>query len=106
MINIKTRGIVPDEQVIFYDGFLYIISRISIFEKNELFSKEKYKIDVKCLTEFDAPISLKEIREKYPFVCKVLYDSWMDGAIYNYRNHNFDDDEMKWEQYGTTLGFV
>lgn len=107
MIDIKTREIVPDENVIFYGGFLYIISRIEIFEKGQYYTKTNYKLDVKCLCEeYDDPISLKDIREKYPFVCKVLYDSWTAGAIYNYCNHNFDNDEMKWEKYGTTLGFV
>ena len=106
MIDIKTGEITPDEEVIFYDGYLYIISRIEIYEKGEMYTRNKYKIDVKCLTEYDEPMSLKDIREHYPFVRKVLYESWMHGRIYNYDNHNSSDEEKKWEEYGTTLGFV
>ena len=51
-------------------------------------------------------MSLKDIREQYPFVRKVLFESWMWGKVYNYANHNFVEEDKKWEEYGTTMGIV
>ena len=42
MIDLKTNKITPDEEVIFYDGFLYIISATEVYEKGEMYSKIKY----------------------------------------------------------------
>lgn len=107
MIDLKTNKITPDEEVIFYDGFLYIISATEVYEKGEMYSKIKYNLDVICLCpEYDDPISLKDIRESHPFVHKVLYEDYMFGKIFNYNNHKTDDEEKKWEEYGVTMGFV
>ena len=68
MLNMwGSTGIKPDEEEIFYDGFLYIISRDE--------THENFTVDAKCLcAEYDEPLSLADISEKYPNVCKVIFE--------------------------------
>lgn len=90
-----------DDEVIFYDGFLYIISS---FRKGEI---QKYEIDVVCLCpEYDDPMSLVDIKEKYPNVHKVIYEDWRNGYVFNYGNHRDENKNRIWERVGTTYGFA
>ena len=83
-----------DEEPIFYDGNLLIIS-----ESGNLCTATKLSLE----PQYDNPLSLDDIAEQYPYVKKVLYDSWRSGMIFNYMNHK---DGEPWELVGTTIGFV
>lgn len=99
-----TKGYtINDEDVVFYDGFLYIISCINpAWVEEEEYHEPEYSIDVLCLSpEHDEPLSLKDIVEKYPNVEKLLYEDCLKGKIYNYGNHG-----DIWEKTGETLGYV
>lgn len=99
---IKHR-VIPDDDVIFHDGFLYIISQT---RKASLDDDPEYKLDVLCLCpEYDDPLSLKDIAEKYPKVTKVIWEDWMVGKVFNYKNHSGEGEEA-WEHTGETIGFV
>lgn len=106
MLDMIEHRHMPDEKVIFYDGFLYIISQTrEPCIENNFFIESEYNIDVICLNgEFDAPVSLSDIAEKYPKVNKVIYESPLNGSVYNYGNHG-KDGEM-WEKVGTTKGYA
>ena len=91
-----------DDDVIFYDGFLYIISTYLVNR-----CEAKYEIDVICLCpEYDDPISLTDIREKYPNVHKVIFEDWREGYVYNYGNHRDENKNRVWERTGRTYGFA
>lgn len=95
-------NIIPDDEEIFYDGILYVISRVRYVESGV--EKSKHYIDVKVLTApYDDPISLADIREKYPYVRKVIFDDALRGAVYNYKNHR---DGEGWEEVGITKGYA
>lgn len=97
MINNKT---IPDDEVIFYDGFVYIISR-SYLSMNP--TDNIHSIDAFCLCpEYDDPMSLKDIAEKYPNVIIVLHEDWRKGFVYRYGNYTKDE----WALTGTTTGFA
>lgn len=92
--------VIPDNEVIFYDGFLYIIS-ISGEDR------ENVECDRICLcAEYDEPITLSDIAERYPNVHKVIFDDALRGYVYNYKNHRIEDNNEAWEQVGTTLGYA
>ena len=92
LINHKT---IPDDKVWLYDGIVYIISRQKL--------TTKFSLDVIYLdAEYNEPLCLVEIAEKYPEVCKVIFESWRHGDIFTYKNH----DGETWELTGTTIGFV
>ena len=83
--------------VIFYDGFLYVISVTGEYEDI------KHSLDFLCITpQYDEPMSLKDIAERYPKVKKVLYENYMVGGVYNYGNH----EPGIWERVGSTVGFA
>lgn len=86
----------PDEEVVFYDGVLYIISR-------EPDPSCNYYLHVERLDpEFSDAVTLKDIAIKYPNVELIIYDSWRDGSMYRYSNHK----KGEWERVGETIGFV
>jgi len=103
MLNMwGSTGIKPDEEEIFYDGFLYIISRSDKTHEN-------FTVDAICLcAEYDEPLSLADISEKYPNVCKVIFEDALRGAVYNYGNHATEKNGTaeKWEKVGETLGYA
>lgn len=108
MLDLIDGEIKPDDKVVFYDGFLYIISEKD-GETADGMVKTKYSIDVKCLcAEYDEPISLADIVERYPNVEKVIYDDAMRGYVYNHGNHKtiHDPNAEAWELVGTTLGYA
>lgn len=91
-----------DGDVVFYDGFLYIISRhIEKFDKTGF--ESKYRLDVKTLIpECQECYSLAEILLRFPDVIMVIHDDWLRGEIYRYRNHK----DGVWEKVGMTVGFT
>lgn len=100
----------PDDEVIFYDGFLYIISQdAGVYIDGCEFQPAEYS--VKCVmlnAEYDAPWSLADIAKRYPNVCKLIYADALRGAIYSYGNHAHDKSgniEM-WEKVGETVGYA
>ena len=50
--------------------------------------------------EYDKPISLDELREKYNAYI-VISESWLSGNVYRYGNHG-----EFWEKIGQTIGFA
>lgn len=52
--------------------------------------------------QFDDPITLKDIAEKYPSVKLVISELALEGKVYRYGNH----DKGKWEIVGTTEGYA
>ena len=101
--------VIPDNEVVFYDGFLYIISHAkdSYIDEDEEYHEPEYSIEVKCLCpEYDEPITLEDIAKEYPKVCKVIFEDAFMGYVYNYKNHRIEDNNEAWEQVGTTLGYA
>lgn len=111
MRDLTNGQITPDNEVIFYDGFLYIISRIKDgYWSEKEFVEDEYAIDVITLTlPYTRPITLAEISEKYPKVQKLIFDDAMRGYVYSYGNHAYDKNEKNiemWELVGTTVGYA
>lgn len=107
MLNMIDCTKKPDDEEVFYDGFLYIISRDREPYADDEYHDAEYSIEVKCLTaEYDDPITLADIAEKYPKVCKVIFDDAMKGKVYSYGNHRYEENAEKWELVGTTLGYA
>lgn len=94
MKSMITNEEIPDEEVIFMDGFLYIICR----------NDEGYSIGVTIIDpQYDETfLTLKDIADRYPYVKKVIHDSYLEGEIYSYGNYK----KGEWVQYGTTRGFA
>lgn len=100
----------PDDEVIFYDGFLYIVCKDEdvYIDGCEL---QPAKYSVKCImlnAEYDAPWTLADISQRYPTVNKVIYADALRGAVYSYGNHAHDKSgniEM-WEKIGETVGYA
>jgi len=91
------------EEFVFRDGFLYIINheRYPYIDTKGM-HEGKYSIDVLILDpEYDEPLTLEMIREKYPRVRKVLYESALKGIFFTYGNHG-----DIWEQTGETRGYA
>lgn len=97
----------PDNEVIFYDGILYIISRErEPYIDNEWHDAE-YSIEVKFMNaEHDEPLTLADIAEKYPNVCKVIFDDALRGYVYSHGNHGKGNIFEAWELVGTTKGYT
>lgn len=105
MLNFYTGERVPDDKVYIYDGFLYIISEHCCIEDG----REVRYPDVAeiCLCpEYDEPISLADIKERYPDVHIVIHDDVTDGEVFKYGNHGLEPDAEMWELYGETKGYV
>ena len=111
MLILNSNRVIPDNDVIFNDGFLYIISlNIPLgkpFAIKDLSSF--YTVGVIVLNpEYDNPLTLKDIEKQYPNVRKVIYEEAMSGYVYNYGNHtkkNISETSQVWEQVGTTCGY-
>ena len=103
MTNCTKRA---DDEVVFYDGFLYIILR-----DKELLPNEKGEIAMnticRCLCpEYDKPWTLADIAREYPDVKMVIFDDVFKGYVYNYGNHGNEQNAEMWELVGTTLGYA
>ena len=100
------KKFIPDDEVYFIDGFLYIITRTYV-EGKDWGNDVKYGIKVECLcAEYDDPITLKDIETRYPNVCKVIYEDFLGGDIYSYGNHSAEPGAENWELVGHTIGFA
>ena len=104
MLNMMNGEKKPDNEVIFRDGFLYMI----IQDQAPKFDDgAKYSIAVKCLCpEYDEPMSLVDISRLYPNIQKLIFDDAMKGYIYNYGNHRCDPNAEAWELIGETMGYA
>lgn len=89
-----------DKKVIFYDGILEILCEKGEMTDNTTpeYSLHKFYID----GQYSEPISLYDIAINYPDVKRVIFDSALDGQIFNYRNHT----EYDWELVGRTKGYA
>ena len=52
--------------------------------------------------EYDEPITLADISEKYPLVRMVISESGLEGKVYRYGNHEVG----VWEEVGNTIGYA
>lgn len=84
---------IPDDEVFFISGILYIICR----------NEKGYDIGVISLDpQYDNALSLKDIAERYPDVNLLIHDDFLDGEIFRYGNYN----KGEWVQTGETRGFA
>lgn len=90
--------IIPDCNVTFTDGVLYII------ETHSLNFTTPTKIHLHG--EFGDCVSLCEIERKYPDVEMVIYENASKGCVYRYGNHRYEPDAQMWEEVGTTRGYA
>ena len=111
MLIFDSSRVIPDDQVILNDGFVYIISH-NFSQKHLLSVKDitnNYTVDVIILNpEYDNPLTLEDIAKQYPNVKKVIYEEAMSGYVYNYGNHGTKNNgrtNQAWEQVGTTCGY-
>lgn len=110
MLDMTNGNKKPDDEVVFDDGFLYIISleEEASIGKNG-YTGARYSIAVKCLcAEYDETITLADIAKEYPNVHKVIFDDCLSGCVFNYGNHcsKYDPDAEMWELVGRTLGYA
>lgn len=84
------------EDIACCDGIVTILCR----SKDE---NPKYSLYVEYLSgEYDEPLTLNDIVNKYPEVYMVIFESGLYGKIYNYGNH----EEGIWELRGRTDGYA
>lgn len=110
MRDLTNGKVTNDNEVVFYDGFLYIISVTKEPYVDDVFHEAEYAIDVKCMNaEYDKPVTLADIAKDYPNVRKVIFEDALRGYVYNYGNHSHDKDEKNvemWELVGTVVGYA
>ena len=87
---------IPDYDVVFYDGFLTIIYKSWFLKRLKV---ERIMLD----PEYTEAITLADIAKRYPTVTMVVYENWLHGSVFKYKNHRENDD---WELVGTTVGFA
>lgn len=105
MLNMYTGKKTPDDEVIFYDGFLYIIMDHRVIEDGEEHSYEGIREICLC-PQYDPPLSLADIKETYPDVHIVIHDDALYGEVYKYGNHTIEPGAEAWELYGETRGYA
>ena len=86
---------IPNDEVLFDDGILYIICHD--LDNGEL-SIGKQTLD----PQYDEPISLAEIALRYPEVELVIHEDFLSGELYRYNNYG----KNEWVQTGQTRGFA
>lgn len=86
---------IPDDEVLFYDGILYIICHDL---DNGALSIGKLTLD----PQYDEPISLEEIALRYPEVELVIHEDMSFGEVYRYNNYG----DNEWWQTGQTRGYA
>ena len=90
--------IIPDCNVTFTDGVLYIIE-----SKGLNFATAKV---MHLHGDFGDSITLPEIERKYPDVELLIYEDATKGCVYRYGNHRYEPDAQMWEEVGTTRGYA
>lgn len=97
---------IADGNVVFYDGFLYIICREIDGVDDFGFEKVIHSIDVKTLIpESGEYYSLAELLMRYPSVIMVIHDDYTRGEVYRYGSHKINGVKV-WEKVGKTIGFI
>ena len=71
------------------DGIVYII-------------EEEKTTKIILNAEFDNPISLEDIAQKYPKVVIVLFEDFLNGKVFRYNNYG----KGEWCLVGRTIGFA
>ena len=102
MLDGVRGGVKDDSEMIFCDGILYIIQRWTDADGDERFQVTNLFLD----GQYDKPISLEQIAKKFPRVLKVIYDTALEGYVFNYGNHGNEPDAEMWELVGTTIGYA
>lgn len=91
----KYYGEIPDDKVIFWDGFLYIFRPK---DRNDQMERE-FLVECRCLNaKYDEPITLADITD----ATMVFYETALHGEIYRKGNH----EKGRWEKIGTTVGYA
>ena len=85
---------IPDEHIAFADGILHIIQG-----NGEEGDQRCTKIIM--LAEFDQPLLLSQIRNRFPDAYLIIWENYLRGDIYRYGNHG-----VEWERIGDTVGFA
>ena len=106
MLDLTTGEKKLDEDVVFFDGFLYIIVEYP-FVRHGSDVRGSHLITYILDPEYDEPFTLASIAEMYPNVHKVIWEDALRGAVYNYGNHGTDKTKAEaWECIGKTLGYA
>jgi hypothetical protein len=108
MLDMRYCSKKPDDEEVFYDGFLYIIRRTKEgYLTEDGYVDDEYGIEVKCICpEYDHPITLADISQEYPDVIKVIFEDALKGYVYSYGNHRNEKNAEMWELVGTTHGYA
>lgn len=78
----------------FYDGILTVIC---IKDKIKVAGERMY-LDA----EYNDPITLGDIAQKFPDVEMVIFEDALSGKVYTLGNH----EERQWEEVGETCGYA
>lgn len=95
--SLKITKDIPDNEVVFQDGILFIICAYGTEEDCEC-----HQIHINAQHRPETVMSLKDIVEKYPTVSKVIHEGMLHGEVYAYGNHKMGE----WEQVGETIGYA
>ena len=91
------------EEVVFYDGVITIINEESwAIGTDEWLYKPFEGKKVFLDAESDNPISLADINKNFPHVERVIYETCLEGVIYDYNNYS----DGKWYENGKTGGYA
>lgn len=90
--------IIPDCNVTFTDGVLYVISCHGL----DFTETQKRHLH----GELGDCITLAEISRVRPDVEMVIYENATKGCVYRYGNHRYEPDAQMWEEVGTTRGYA
>ena len=109
MIDFKDGETYNDDEYVFYDGILTIIRRDRLlpFSNPMLLDTVEVIIDA----EYDDPLSLQDIVDKWPDVMMLIHEDALRGEIFRYGNHkgqkmaNGKEGEL-WEKVGETRGYA
>ena len=76
-------------RVVCADGIIYVV-------------EESKTTKIILNAEYDKPISLEEIAQKYPAVEIVMFEDFLEGKIFRYGNYA----PHTWNFVGRTIGFA
>ena len=89
MKSLYQAGSIPDDEVIFGDGILWIICKDGV---------AKMSID----SQYDDTITLEDIALRYPKVEIVIHEEALSGEVYRYNNYG----DKEWWEIGKTRGYA
>ena len=89
MKSFYQAGSIPDDEVLFGDGILWIVCKDGV---------AKIVID----PQYDNTISLEDIALRYPNVEIVIHEEALSGEVYRYDNYC----DKEWWQTGQTRGYA